>query len=149
MNDTTSPVRPSHVGLCVSDLDRALEFYCDGLGFDRGERYDLDSTTADGLERSLEVEGHVAVTSQFVRMHGMAVELLHYADPDPTGAPSTTRAQLGLTHLAFHVDDLEATLTRLVEHGGTVIESTRADLGVRLAFTADPDGNRIELMQRP
>jgi catechol 2,3-dioxygenase-like lactoylglutathione lyase family enzyme len=26
----------SHLGLCVSDLERSLRFHCDGLGFERG-----------------------------------------------------------------------------------------------------------------
>ena len=35
--------RPSHVGLCVRDLDRSLRFFCDGLGFDKAEGFELDS----------------------------------------------------------------------------------------------------------
>ena len=34
---------PSHVGLCVSDLERSLRFFCDGLGFEKAERHELDS----------------------------------------------------------------------------------------------------------
>ena len=26
----------SHVGICVSDLERSLRFYCEGLGFEVG-----------------------------------------------------------------------------------------------------------------
>ena len=36
---------PSHIGICVSDLDRSLRFYCEGLGFEVAERYELDSET--------------------------------------------------------------------------------------------------------
>ena len=25
----------SHLGICVSDLDRSLRFYCEGLGFEQ------------------------------------------------------------------------------------------------------------------
>ena len=49
--------RPSHVGLCVRDLARSLRFFCDGLGFEKAEGFELDSTTAEGLDRSLEVPG--------------------------------------------------------------------------------------------
>lgn len=144
--DPTLP-RPSHLGLCVRDLDAALRFWCDGLGFDAAERYELDSDTLDGLDRSLEADGHVAVVSQFVRHGSMAIELLHYTDPEPHGAPSTTRTQLGLTHLAFHVADLDTAVARVVAAGGTVVESTRASVGIELVFLADPDGNRVELLQ--
>ena len=76
MTDPVAP-RPSHLGLCVSDLDRALHFYCDGLGFTAAERYELDSDTLEGLDRSLEAGGHVTVVSQFIRHGALPIELLH------------------------------------------------------------------------
>ena len=84
--------RASHVGLCVSDLERSVRFFCDGLGFELAHRFDLDSDQILGLDRSLEVDGHVVVTSQFIRLPGMAVELLHYEEPSPHGTPSTSRS---------------------------------------------------------
>jgi lactoylglutathione lyase len=141
--------RPSHVGLCVSDLDASLRFYCDGLGFDAAERFDLDDTMLPGLGASLEVDAPVRVASQFVRLGDMAIELLHYGEPAVGGTPSTSRGQLGLTHLALHVDDLDASVARAVQHGGTLLDSTRGSLGVELVFLADPDGTRVELMQSP
>jgi lactoylglutathione lyase len=148
MTSPPSP-RPSHLGLCVSDLDATMHFYCDGLGFSAAERFDLDDAMLPGLGASLEVPGSVAVASQFIRLGDMAIELLHYSSPTATGAPSTSRGQLGLTHLAFHVDDLESALARAIEHGGTLLESTRGSLGVELVFLADPDGTRVELMEMP
>ena len=45
---TTPPATPaaafSHVGICVADLERSLRFYCDGLGFEVAEGYDLTDT---------------------------------------------------------------------------------------------------------
>jgi catechol 2,3-dioxygenase-like lactoylglutathione lyase family enzyme len=143
----TSDPRPSHVGLCVADLDAALRFYCDGLGFAAAERYDLDSDQVPGLDRSLEVPGHVQVVSQFIRHGGFAIELLHYADPAAHGEPSSSRARRGYTHLALHVDDIDAAVARAVEAGGTVLPDTRASLGIELVFLTDPDGNRVELLQ--
>ena len=144
--DPSAP-RPSHLGICVSDLDAALRFWCDGMGFTAAERYDLDLDAVPGLDRSLEAGGHVTVVSQFVRHGATAIELLHYSDPQPHGTPSGSRAQLGYTHLAFHVDDLDAAVARVVAAGGTLLEATRASLGVELVFLADPDGNRVELLQ--
>ncbi len=148
MSSTTSP-RPSHLGLCVADLDAAMRFYCEGLGFSAAERFDLDDEMLPGLGASLEVPGPVAVASQFIRLGDMAIELLHYTSPTASGTPSTSRGHLGLTHLAFHVDDLDASLARAIEHGGTLLESTRGSLGVELVFVADPDGTRVELMEMP
>ena len=136
----------SHIGLCVSDLERSLRFYCDGLGFTKVLSYDLDDTMLPGLERSLEVSSPVALTSQFIQLDGLKIELLAYRSPPATGTPSTSRGTLGVTHLSFYADDVDASADRLVELGGTIIRSTRANLGVQIVFLADPDGVRVELM---
>jgi catechol 2,3-dioxygenase-like lactoylglutathione lyase family enzyme len=141
--------RPSHVGLCVRDLERSLRFFCDGLGFEKVEGFELDNDSAPGLDRSLEVPGSVRVVSQFVQNDTMKIELLHFVEPGVHGTPSAVRNQVGLTHLSFYVDDLEAATRRLVDHGATVIEETRASPGIDLLFLADPDGVRIELMVLP
>jgi catechol 2,3-dioxygenase-like lactoylglutathione lyase family enzyme len=141
--------RPSHVGLCVSDLERSMRFYCDGLGFERSDGYDLDSSVVAGLDAALEVPGPAVLRSQMIVLDGLRLELLHYTSPAVEGRPSSHRNQLGLTHLSFWVDDLEATADRLVECGGTLMADTRQSPGVELVFLADPDGTRVELMEQP
>lgn len=57
---------------------------------------------------------------------------------------------MGLTFLAFEVADLEASVERLVQSGGTVIESTRTMThGCEMVFLSDPDGTRVELVHLP
>jgi lactoylglutathione lyase len=56
----------------------------------------------------------------------------------------------GYGHVALAIDDLDGTLARLAEQG---IEPERAPYtvregGSRLAFVRDPDGYRIELIER-
>src|SRR4051812_47649322 len=136
----------SHVGICVSDIDRSMRFYCDGLGFEPAERYDLDSTQMPGLDRSLEVDGPLTLISQMIVSGGMKVELLAYPERPTQGTPSTSRGLLGLTHLSFNVDKVDSAATRLVEFGGTILDGTRSDAGIVLLFLTDPDGTRIELM---
>lgn len=136
----------SHVGICVSDLDRSMRFYCDGLGFEPAERYDLDSTLMPGLDRALEIEGPLTAISQMIVSGGMKVELLHYPGREPQGTPSTSRGLLGLTHLSFNVEKVDTAAKRLVEYGGTILEETRAETGIVLLFLTDPDGTRVELM---
>lgn len=141
-------VHMSHAGLCVSDLEVALRFYCDGLGFEVAEGYDVGDEVAD----TLEVPKGVRLRSQMVVKDGTKLELLGWTSPAVHGTPSASRNQLGLTHLSFEVEDLPAVEARLVALGATVIESTRThiDMGVAtldLLFLADPDGTRIELME--
>jgi predicted enzyme related to lactoylglutathione lyase len=133
----------SHFGLCVTDLDRSMHFYCDGLGFEPLAKYDIGNEFA----HTLEVDGDVRLDSQMIGKDGLMIELLHYQSPGVVGSPSATRNTLGITHLAFNVDDLDETLARLVDHGGAIIESTRTDNEIgRITFVSDPDGTRIELL---
>ena len=138
----------SHSGLCVSDLEAALRFYTEGLGFTVAEGYDVGDEVAD----TLEVPHGVSLRSQMIVKDGTKIELLGWTSPAVHDTPSETRNQLGLTHLSFEVQDMAAVEARLVALGATVIESTRThiDMGVAtldLLFLADPDGTRIELME--
>jgi catechol 2,3-dioxygenase-like lactoylglutathione lyase family enzyme len=140
----------SHLGICVSDLERSERFYCEALGFVRAESH----TVGDEFGPLMELEG-VSLRSQFVRRDGVAIELLHFSSPDPIGDPDRRPMnQLGLTHLSVRVDDLEAVARSVERLGGTVVVGTRTtfDLpGAALDFVycTDPDGVRIELMHLP
>jgi catechol 2,3-dioxygenase-like lactoylglutathione lyase family enzyme len=142
-------VRPSHLGLCVADLDRSMRFYCEGLGFTPAEGYDLDEQMLEGLERALEVTRPVKLRSQMITNGELKIELLHFAEPRPTGAPSASRGQIGFTHLSFFVDDVDTVALHLATLGGEVLATTRAQLGYEVVFVADPDGTRVELMAPP
>jgi lactoylglutathione lyase len=130
----------------VSDFERAISFYCEGLGFHIAERYDLDAGAMPDLLHSLEMDDAGKVTSQMIVNGPMKLEILHYPGRPAQGTPSTSRGLLGLTHLSFIVDDVDAAAARLVEHGGTILAHTRVDVGIPLVFLTDPDGTRIELM---
>jgi catechol 2,3-dioxygenase-like lactoylglutathione lyase family enzyme len=138
-----------HIGLCVSDVERSLRFYCDGLGFERAENYDLEESMFDGLGRALEVDAPVQLRSQMITRGQWKIELLGFAQPEVVGAPSAARNMLGFTHLSLDVDDVDSVANLLVELGGTILESTRARLGFDVLFVADPDGTRVELMAPP
>jgi len=138
----------SHSGLCVSDIETSLRFYIEGLGFEMAEGYDVGDEVAD----TLEVQKGVDLRSQMIVKDGAKIELLGWKSPATHGEPSTTRNQLGLTHLSFTVEDMPAVEAKLVSLGATIIESTRThiDMGptsLDLLFLADPDGIRIELME--
>ncbi len=132
----------------MSDLERSLRFYCEGLGFEQAEGYDLDDTMLPGLDRALEIAGPVRMRSQMITHGGLKMELLWFASPGPTGAPAARRNELGFTHVSFIVDDIDEVAARLVALGGTTLPDTRAVLGYAVVFVADPDGTRVELMAR-
>jgi lactoylglutathione lyase len=137
----------SHFGICVSDLERSLRFYCEALGFERAESHQIGSEFARLMDLP-----DVAVTSQFIRREGTAIELLAFSEPAPFGDGERRAVnQLGLTHLSFRVAEVEAVAAKVVELGGAVVESSRTTVefgGTPLEFVycTDPDGVRIELM---
>ncbi len=137
----------SHFGICVSDLERSLRFYCDGLDFAQAEQHQIGPEFAALMELD-----DVKLTSQFIRKGDTTIELLAFEVPSPEGDQARRLInQLGLTHLSFRVDDLPGTTKRLRELGGLVVEATRTtfDLGgtaLDFIYCTDPDGVRIELM---
>jgi lactoylglutathione lyase len=141
------PTTFSHFGICVSDLDRSLRFYCEALGFEQAERHQIGQEFA----RLMEFD-EVALTSQFIRRGETAIELLAFETPATEGDPVRRPVnRLGLTHLSFRVDDVQAVAKRIAELGGAVIEQTRTKMefgeaALEFVYCTDPDGVRIELM---
>jgi catechol 2,3-dioxygenase-like lactoylglutathione lyase family enzyme len=137
----------SHFGICVSDVERSLRFYCDGLGFEKAESHPIGSEFAALMDLP-----DVAVTSQFIRRGQTAIELLAFTVPEPVGSRERRPVhQVGLTHLSFRVRDLPGVAARLVELGGAIVDSSRTtiDLGgtaLEFVYCTDPDGVRVELM---
>ena len=139
----------SHFGICVSDLERSLRFYCDGLGFEKAESHEIGREFAALMDFP-----DVVLTSQFIRKGPTAIELLAFTEPAPFGDRERRAVnQLGLTHLSFQVQvgDLDATAAKVVELGGAIVETSRTtiELGetpLRFLYCTDPDGVRVELM---
>jgi catechol 2,3-dioxygenase len=118
--------RIGHVHLTVSDLDRALQFYRDALGFEVTMRYGSDAIflSAGGYHH------HIGLNTWAGR-----------------GAPAPAPGTTGLYHFAILYPDrrsLAAALRRLVEHD--VPLDGASDHGVSEAlYLRDPDGNGVEL----
>ncbi len=125
-----------------------MRFYCDGLGCQPAERYELDGSQLPGLAEALEVAAPAVIVSQMITHGGLRIELIGWRSPDAGGTPASRRNQLGLTHLSFVVDDVDTAASRLVEMGGELLPLTRQRPGIDLVFLADPDGTRVELMGR-
>jgi catechol 2,3-dioxygenase-like lactoylglutathione lyase family enzyme len=137
----------SHFGICVSDLERSLRFYCDALGFEKAESHEIGQEFAPLMDFP-----DVVLTSQFIRKGTTAIELLAFTEPAPFGDRERRAVnQLGLTHLSFQVGDLDGIAAKVVELGGAIVETSRTtiDLGetpLRFLYCTDPDGVRVELM---
>ena len=139
--------RLTHVGLCVTDIERSTEFYCSALGFTKiGEMHVDDEVSA----RLLDVEDLV-LDLVYLERDGFRLELLAYPTSGTTGdgAPRQMNA-LGFTHLSFRVDDADTLAAAVVEHGGQLLAHRTVVFsgGNRGLMLTDPDGNMLELIER-
>jgi catechol 2,3-dioxygenase len=118
--------RIGHVHLTVSDLDRALAFYRDVLGFEVTSRYGRDAVflAAGGYHH------HLGLNTWAGR-----------------GAPPPAAGSTGLYHFAILYPDraaLARAVRRVLDHGVSL--EGAADHGVSEAiYLRDPDGNGLEL----
>ncbi len=85
---------------------------------------------------------------------GDRLELLHRPGGRPglrADTPPEAVLTEGFGHLAFDVAGLDAEFDRLVALGARPVMPPRPspEPGVRMAFVADPEGNLVELLERP
>jgi catechol 2,3-dioxygenase-like lactoylglutathione lyase family enzyme len=141
--------RFTHVGVCVSDLERSVAFYCNVLGF--AEVAHRLNVTDHGSANLLDF-AEMDVELVYLERDGIRIELLWYRVPDDVEVePRRPMHRTGLTHLAFRVGDLDDLCRRIEAGGGSVLPATTATFehGNRGVMTLDPDGTRIELIERP
>ncbi len=121
-----------HSMIRVLDEARATDFYRKAFGLEIAERLDFDSFTLLYLS-SPESEFDLELTVNKGREEA-------YAPGD------------GYGHLAVSVDDLDAEHARFAELGlnpGKLVEFNRDGvLFARFFFVTDPDGYKIEVLQR-
>ncbi|MGH7819477.1 MAG: VOC family protein [Candidatus Binatia bacterium] len=141
--------RVTHVGICVSDIERSLRFYRDLLGF----RYLSDLRVAgeptDTLLELRDTDLHAA----YLERDGLRIELLRFASP-PAREPRQERRMndAGLTHISIRVSELRSFVARLRGEGVRVVERTWIEIPSfesAAVMIEDPDGQRIELVQSP
>ncbi len=141
------PLHVSHLGICVSNLERSLAFYRDALGFAFESELRVEGEPSETLLRLRDVHLHAVYLVQ----DGLRIELLHYETPGHLGdGSSRPMNQLGLTHLSLRVDDLDGALAALDAQGVRVLRDTRIDhanLRARAVFVTDPDGTLVELVE--
>jgi lactoylglutathione lyase len=118
-----------HTCYRIGDINRSVSFY-EALGFEELRRMDLP----DGA------------TNVFMGLPGDGARL------ELTHNPGVTSYEIGTGygHIAITAEDLDGTLTTLAADG---IEPERppytvSEGGSRICFVRDPDGYRIEILEK-
>ncbi len=141
-------LRLTHIGICVSDLDRSLRFYRDLLGFELEHDLHVEGEPTDTLLRLRDI----VLDAVYLSRDGVRIELLRFHRPPAPPPRTRTMHEPGLTHLSFRVADLDATLAALRAAGERVLDETVIrfpEWQSAACMIVDPDGQLIELVQAP
>jgi lactoylglutathione lyase len=122
-----------HTCYRITDPDRSVAFY-EALGFEKRRELPIRE---EAINYFLGVPGK----------DGPELELTHNFDTPDGGYELGT----GYGHVALTVDDLDETLRRLRDEHGIEPERppyTVREGGSRICFVRDPDGYRVEIIER-
>lgn len=143
-------VRYAHTNIIAKDWRKLADFYirvfqCQPVPPERKQ-------SGDWLEKATGLKG-AALQGVHLRLPGHGdggptLEIFSYRETLEKPEPSPNR--LGLGHLAFEVEDVDACLNDVITHGGQTLGQTvtRVIEGagtIRFVYTADPEGNILEL----
>jgi len=137
-----------HVGMVVSDLDRSIRFYTEGLGLECEEVFEADGEMLSNVVGVPDARMRVA---SLVADDGVLFVIVQYLNPPTTVRPfedQAERTSTGSAHVAFMVPSIQKTYKKLVKMGATAVNppiETRP--GHLNCYMQDPDGNWIELVQ--
>lgn len=135
-----------HTGVSTPDLDRAIRFYCELLGFELLTQF-ARPPGSPGMDAMLALPG-VGFRAALLRSGRTMIEVFEFSDPEPARAPGARRVcDHGLTHLCLQVDDVDAEYARLSAAGMAFHCAPQSGDGARYVYGRDPDGNAIELIQ--
>ncbi len=136
--------RMDHVALSVQDMESAITFYCDLIGFEKV----FDRTFDEPMARLIGEPG-TAVRIVHLRLGEAVLELFDYQHPPGRPRrPDARQSDFGLTHIGFMVDDFTATLEHLQSQGVTLVgEPVEIRPGVHVAYFYGVEGEVCEIRE--
>lgn len=118
-------MRVHHVGICVPDVEKALDFYTRVLGLKQ--------------EETIELGG---VLYHFVGDGAVSIEI------EPSREPGNNPYDNGIGHIALEVEDLEKLADKLrQEHINFLVPPSQFRPDRKIAFIEDAQGIRIQLIE--
>lgn len=128
----------NHIAIVVEDLESALGFWRDALGLPLQK---TENNPGEGVDIA------------FLPLGDSEIELLRPLDGESGIGKYLAKRGQGMHHVCVEVDDIEAAIARLVEHGVEMINDTPRvrEEGTRYAFVhpKSASGVLVELYQKP
>ncbi len=133
-----------HAAIAVPDMQRALDFYVDVVGFDVVEEHTLPPGIPP-LAQAFGIED-AGCTVRMIAKGNSYLELFEFGEalPAEDGRPVN---RIGITHIALASDDVESDFARLEAAGVAFNAALFGAAPTRFAYGRDPFGNVIELLE--
>jgi catechol 2,3-dioxygenase-like lactoylglutathione lyase family enzyme len=139
--------RIDHVGIIVDDLSAAKAFFLD-LGL---EMMGEDEVEGEWAERII---GLHDVKAEIIMLRtpdgGANIELSKFHSPkDKNGIQPVWSNTLGIRHITFAVEDIEAIVAKLTKNGAELVgEIQTYENTYKLCYIRGPEGIILELAER-
>jgi methylmalonyl-CoA/ethylmalonyl-CoA epimerase len=129
--------RIDHIAIAVRDLDRAITFYSQILGFKFVRRLEITGQASGMLSAEMEYNKIKFVLCQGTNPQSQVSQLIQNYGP-------------GVAHIAFEVDDVPATVTHLKNNGLSFDTSVIGGPGLQQAFSSrdSNSGMAFEFIRR-
>ena len=139
-----------HTGFVVRDLDTSAAFYSEVMGLEETTRMEVDG---EFPERVVGLKGAHLKVALLDLGNGHILELVEYVYP-PSAEGEMKRNDLGASHLAFTVENIEEYYSTMSQNGlrftGPPPSLTQdGELVLKAVYAQDPDGNWLEFMEFP
>jgi len=134
-----------HTGIVVADLGASLYFYCDLLGFQVSKQMEEAGVYIDNISSLQNVR---VTTVKMTSLTGQMIELLKYHS-HPAEQKVCKICEIGISHIAFTVDDLDSEYERLGDKGIQFNSPPQLspDGYAKVTFCRAPEGTLIELVE--
>jgi catechol 2,3-dioxygenase-like lactoylglutathione lyase family enzyme len=140
-------LRIDHVSVIVNDLPAAKEFFID-LGLEVLGELELEGEFVDQVVRLSNVKTALVMMRT---PDGQAnLELVKFYRPsDENGIQQSFANTLGIRHIAFAVEDLEAIVAKLKEKGFEIFSEIQYyENSYKLCYVRGPEGIILELAEQ-
>lgn len=142
------------VGITVSDMDKAIQFYSEVLSFQKISDVEVLGSEYERLQGLFGVRMRVVK----MRLGEEILELTEYLTPKGRPIPVDSRSNdRWFQHIAIVVSDMDKAYEILrkfkVQHASTapqrIPDTNKAAAGIRAFYFKDPDGHNLEIIYFP
>ena len=137
-----------HVGHTVTDMDKAIDFFENTMGFKMVMKPELetDEMEAKGLGY-LELQNVTSATAMFEMPSGQIIEALYYEYPKISDVTPTPLNYVGKHHVAYEVENMEEAQAELKKAGCEPLYKPLDDGNVCWEYMKNFEGTVFELTQ--